>query len=247
MIKYPDCLVYFLLHCSLTDYIHQRKWLITQKLITSHLEFAYHFEHKRYVLCNEKASTFNLRSKSIKTTKWRAIVLKCDCDNLMLLEISMCLVVWSNNYGIRLHQIILCLEDLFQAEDVLLYLRWTYFYSFQTKKENHHCTSNWFGSFYGFRNKNVLNYCGETLSQFCSLGKRTSGVCPLNRSRRSARRYSFFLGHLWCIMIYVGQNNTFHVLDGNGILYCSQVSLGSHRRVIQGICWSGGLIRWLCL
>lgn len=135
MIKYSDCLVHLLLHWSLTDYIHQRKWLIAQSLITSHLEFAEYFEHKRYVLCWRKSkNTFNIKSKSIKTAKWWAIGLKCDCHNLMLLDIWMCLVVWSNNYGIRLHQIILCLKDMFQPDHVLLYLLWTDFYSFRPRK-----------------------------------------------------------------------------------------------------------------
>lgn len=143
MIKYSDCLVHLLLHWSLTDYIHQRKWLIAQSLITSHLEFAEYFEHKTYVLCWRKSkNTFTIKSKSIKTAKWRAIGLKCDCHNLMLLDIWMCLVVWSNNYGIRLHQIILCLEDMFQVDHVLLYLLWTDFYSFRLKKENHYCTDS---------------------------------------------------------------------------------------------------------
>ena len=66
---------------------------------------------------------------------------KWDYHKLMLLEVSMCLIVWFDDYGINYKPQIQCLENLFQANHKLRHLQKTVISTYGLKKENHCCTS----------------------------------------------------------------------------------------------------------
>ncbi|GBN07153.1 hypothetical protein AVEN_149612-1 [Araneus ventricosus] len=59
----------------------------------------------------------------------------------MLLGVSMCLAVWSNDSGININPKILCPEDMFQADYELQLLQKTVFSSFGPKEKKHYCAA----------------------------------------------------------------------------------------------------------
>ena len=87
--------------------------------------------------------------------KWR-------CHKLMLLDILLCLVVWSNDCGINFKPQIQCLEDLLQADHELQHSRKSLSSTFNMKKENHCCIPICYRSFCRIGKKNLSHYSTKT-------------------------------------------------------------------------------------
>ncbi|GBM81811.1 hypothetical protein AVEN_12917-1 [Araneus ventricosus] len=140
----------------------------------------------------------------------------------MLLDVSMCLAVWSNDSGINIDPKILCPEDMFQPTTSYNTCRRPFFSSFGPKEKKHYCAAAHCRPLCRIREKNLRYYGAKTPSQCRSLCKATICVCPLNRRQRRPA--------------YVGQENTVPGPDSNGLLYSLQTSPDSHWRAIQGVC-----------
>ncbi|GBN56739.1 hypothetical protein AVEN_38955-1 [Araneus ventricosus] len=59
----------------------------------------------------------------------------------MLLDVPLCLAVWSNDSSINMNPKILCPEDMFQADHELQHLQKTVFLLFRPEGERHYCAA----------------------------------------------------------------------------------------------------------
>ncbi|GBL93090.1 hypothetical protein AVEN_216448-1 [Araneus ventricosus] len=147
-------------------------------------------EFKKYWA--QRYRLFSLFDEGIKLDKGGELSdgWKWGCHRLMLLDVSMCLTLWSNDSGININLKILCPEDMFQANNDLQKA----VFSFSPKEKKHYCAAAHCRPVCSIREKYLCSYGAKTPSQWTTekgplmLGKKTRfldqtamGFCTLHR------------------------------------------------------------------
>ncbi|GBM01352.1 hypothetical protein AVEN_135778-1 [Araneus ventricosus] len=140
----------------------------------------------------------------------------------MLLDVSMCLAVWSNEMGsISIRRF--CVQNTcFRPTTSYNTCRRPFSSSFGPKEKKHYCAAARCRPLCSIREEN-LRYYGAKKAFTMQVSMQGDQLCvsPSTDDREGPA--------------YVGQKNTFPAPDSNWLLYSSQTSPDSHWRAIQDV------------
>ncbi|GBO28525.1 hypothetical protein AVEN_250651-1 [Araneus ventricosus] len=148
---------------------------------------------------------------------------KWGCHRLMLLDVSMCLVVWSNDSGININPKILCPEDMFQTDHKVTAPAEDRFLALSARRRRRITVPQLVADHFVASGRRIPATTVRRKLHNAGLYARRPVVCvPLDGQEEG--------------LAYVRQENTFPRPDRNGFLYSSQTSPDSHWRAIQDVC-----------